>query len=126
MEEQQRKNSEKAQADFIAGLARARAAAEVLEPLIMEYERDFWEDNDVGVDPDDFDNEADYIKAVSDQKNYYWEDNEFGIKKSDFDDEDDYMEAVRKHWPDNDVDVDKEDYDTLEEYLEAVEDEKYL
>ena len=124
LEEQQRKLSEKAQADFIAKLAGARAAAEVLAPVVMDKERDSWEENDVGVDPEDFDNRDDYIEAVNAQKGFYWKDNEFGVNKSDFEYEDEYMDAVREHWPDNDVDVDKEDYDTLEDYLEAIEEEK--
>ena len=59
-----------------------------------------------------------------DKEREFWEDNDVGIRKKDFDDEDDYMDAVRERWPDNSVGVFKDDYDTKEDYLEAVREER--
>ena len=103
----------------------AFTAATILSQMLEEEDdRNDWEDNAFGIDKEDFDDEASYMKAVNAEKDLYWQQNDVGIDMADYDDEDDYMDAVRDCWPDNDVDVDKDDYDTLEDYLEAVRDEK--
>lgn len=119
--EQQKRDD--ALAEFAGRQGMAFTASHILSDMMMEEERDSWDDNSLGIDKDDYDSEGEYTAAVNAEKDLYWLDNNVGINKADYDDEDDYMDDVRDRWPDNNVDVYKEDYDTLEDYMEAVRDE---